>query len=55
VTYFKRDRPLPLVLFDLAKAMLGGSPPEFGDEREISGEELRAAAKRHQSENELRS
>jgi len=55
VTYFKRDRALPLVLFDLARAMMGGPPPNFGDEREISADELRAAAKRHQSENELRS
>jgi hypothetical protein len=35
--------------------MMGGPPPHFGDEREISADELRAAAKRHQSENELRS
>jgi len=55
VTYFKRDRALPLVLFDLARAMMGGKPPHFGDEREGSADELRAAAKRHQSENELRS
>jgi len=55
VTYFKRDRPLPLVLFDFARAMVGGGPPDIGDEREVSREELRAAAKRHQSENELRS
>jgi len=43
------------VLFDLARAMMGGPPPKLGDEREISADELRAAAKRHQSENELRS
>ena|ERR1051326_7224033 len=54
VTYFKRDRALPLVLFDFARAMVGGGPPDLGDEREVSGEELRAAAKRHQTENELR-
>lgn len=56
VTYFKRDRPLPLVLFDLARAMVGGAPPlgDIGDERELTAEELRAAARRHQSENELR-
>ena len=54
VTYFKRDRALPLVLFDLARAMVGGKPPDIGDEREVTADELRAAAKRHQSENELR-
>ena len=54
VTYFKRDRPLPLVLFDLARAMVGGKPADVGDEREVTADELRAAAKRHQSENELR-
>jgi hypothetical protein len=43
-----------LVLFDLARAMVGGAPPNIGDEREVTAEELRAAAKRHQSENELR-
>ena len=55
VTYFKSDRPLPLVLFDVARAMVGGGPPKLGEEKTVSGEELRAAAKRHQSENELRS
>ncbi|MFL5613497.1 MAG: pyridoxamine 5'-phosphate oxidase family protein [Gemmatimonadaceae bacterium] len=55
VTYFKSDRPLPLVLFDVARAMVGGSAPNIGTEREITAEELRAAARRHQSENELRS
>ena len=54
VTYFKSDRPLPLVLFDVARAMVGGGPPNIGEERTVSGEELRAAAKRQQSENELR-
>lgn len=54
VTYYKRDRALPLVLFDLARAMVGGSPPDLGDAREVTADELRAAAKRHQSENELR-
>ncbi|HEY2378420.1 MAG TPA: pyridoxamine 5'-phosphate oxidase family protein [Gemmatimonadaceae bacterium] len=54
VAYFKRDRPLPLVLFDLARAMVGGAPPDIGDQREVTADELRAAARRHQSENELR-
>jgi len=55
VSYYKSDRPLPFVLFDVARAMMGGSPPSLGDQREVSGEELRADAKRRQSENELRS
>lgn len=55
VSYYKSDRPLPLVLFDVARAMLGGPAPSLGDEREIDADELRAAARRHQSENELRS
>ena len=54
VTYFKRDRPLPLVLFDLARAAVGGKPADLGDPQEVTAEELRAAARRHQSENELR-
>jgi hypothetical protein len=55
VSYYKSDRPLPLVLFDVARAMVGGSPPRLGDQREITAEELRAEARRHRSENELRS
>lgn len=54
VSYFKSDRPLPLVLFDVARAMLGGPAPDFGDERTLNAEELRAAARREQTENELR-
>ena len=55
VSYFKRDRPLPLVLFDVARALMGGPQPFAGDQHEVTGDELRAAARRHQSENELRS
>ena len=55
VSFFKRDRALPMVLFDMARALVGGRPPLQGEQQEISGEELRAAAKRHQTENELRS
>lgn len=57
VTYFKRDRPLPLVLFDAARALMGrgGREPFAGDQHEVSADELRAARIRHQSENELRS
>ena len=56
VTYFKKDRPMPLVLFELAKGMVTGQPPKFGDERELDMTELRAAARRNQEgEGELRS
>jgi general stress protein 26 len=54
VSYFKSDRALPLVLFDVARAMLGGPPPNFGEEKTITADELRAAARREQTENELR-
>ena len=54
VSYFKSDRPLPLVLFDVARAMLGGPAPDFGDEQTLSADDLRAAARREQTENELR-
>lgn len=56
VTYFKKDRPMPLVLFELAKGMVTGQPPKFGDQRELDVNELRAAARRNQEgEGELRS
>ena len=55
VSYYKSDRPLPLVLFDVARAMMGGPAPKLGDQREITADEPRAEARRHQSENELRS
>lgn len=54
VSYFKSDRPLPLVLFDVARAMLGGPAPNVGEERTLTADELRAAARREQTENELR-
>jgi general stress protein 26 len=34
--YFKVDRPGPLVLFEIAKAMVTGTPPDVGEIREIS-------------------
>jgi general stress protein 26 len=54
VSYFKSDRPLPFVLFDVARAMLGGPAPDFGEEEFITADELRAAARREQTDNELR-
>ena len=45
VTYSKKDRPTPVVLFNLVKAMITGEPPKVADLREVSSEELRQAAK----------
>jgi len=42
VTYLKVDKPKPLVLFEVAKAMVTGTPPNIGKEREVSGGEVRA-------------
>ncbi|HSJ14271.1 MAG TPA: pyridoxamine 5'-phosphate oxidase family protein, partial [Longimicrobiales bacterium] len=41
VIYMKQDKPTPLVLFEVAKGVLTGSPPDVGDVRELSGSELR--------------
>ena len=43
VTYSKKDRPTPVVLFNLVKAMITGEPPKVADLREVSGDELRQA------------
>ena len=48
VTYSRKDRPTPMVLFSIAKAMITGAPPKVADLREVSGDELRQAAKLHQ-------
>jgi general stress protein 26 len=45
VTYSKKDRPTPVVLFNLVKAMITGEPPKVADLREVSGDELRKAPK----------
>lgn len=45
VTYSKKDRPTPMVLFSLAKAMITGQPPKVADLREVSSDELRQASK----------
>ena len=54
VTYLKKDRPTPLVLFEIAKAMITGKPAELGDQRELDESQLRAAAQRAQTEDRLR-
>ena len=43
VTYSKKDRPAPLVLFNIVKAMITGEPPKVADLRELSERELRQA------------
>ena len=40
VTYLKVNKPKPLVLFEVAKAMVTGTPPKVGVQRELSGEEV---------------
>ena len=46
VTYSKKDRPMPMVLFDIAKAMVTGSPPKVADQRTIDEKELRSSVAR---------
>ncbi len=40
VSYLKVDKPRPVVLFEVAKAMVTGTPPDVGVERQVSGEEI---------------
>jgi general stress protein 26 len=42
VTYQKKDRPMPLVLFSIAKGIVTGEPPKTGDLRELGERELHA-------------
>ena len=41
VTYLKVDKPKPLVLFEVVKGMLTGTPPDVGEQRDLSGQEVR--------------
>jgi general stress protein 26 len=41
VTYLKMDKPRPVILFELAKALVTGKRAEVGVQREVSGEEMR--------------
>ena len=43
VTYSKKDRPMPMVLFEIVKAMVTGSPPKVADLRELGRDELNSA------------
>ncbi len=40
VMYLKVDKPAPVVLFEVAKGMLTGTPPNVGAERRLSGAEI---------------
>jgi len=46
VTYMKVTKPKPVVLFEVAKAMVTGSPPKVGSIRHVSDRELRRDAER---------
>lgn len=52
VTYFKKTKPQPLVLFEIAKAMLTGSAPKLGVERMLGAREV-AKARRSEQERPL--
>ena len=41
VIYLKVDKPKPVVLFEVAKGMMTGTPPDVGTQREVSGPEMR--------------
>jgi general stress protein 26 len=49
VTYSKQDRPLPFVLFEVARGMITGEPPKAADLRELGEKDLRRAVQREQS------
>ena len=42
VTYLKVDKPKPVVLFEVAKGILTGTPPKTGEQRHLSAAELRS-------------
>ena len=41
VIYMKVDKPMPVVLFEVAKGIVTGTAPDIGKERKLSGEEVR--------------
>jgi general stress protein 26 len=43
VTYSKKDRPAPLVLFNIVKGIVTGEPPKTSDVRELGERELKKA------------
>jgi general stress protein 26 len=49
VTYGKKDRSTPMVLFEMARGIVTGRPPTVADVRDLGEAEIRAAKKRGQS------
>jgi len=45
VTYQKKDRPSPLILFNVVKGIVTGDPPKTGDLRELGERELKQGAR----------
>ena len=43
VHYSKTDRPMPLVLFEVAKGIVTGQPPKVADERSLSPSDIAQA------------
>ena len=46
VEYMKVNAPRPVVLFEVAKALVTGTPPNVGEERSLTERELRTEAAR---------
>jgi general stress protein 26 len=49
VVYSKKDRPMPVVLFEIARAMITGEPPKVADLRELNRKELDAGKPKSES------
>ena len=45
VTYLKVDKPRPVVLFEVVKGMVTGSSPDVGEERQVSGTEIKTGGR----------
>ena len=43
VIYFKKTKPQPVILFEMAKAMMTGSTPQLGEERMLGEREIQKA------------
>ena len=43
VIYFKKTKPQPVILFEIAKAMVTGSTPQLGEERMLGEREIQKA------------
>ncbi len=46
IVYGKKDRPMPIVLWEVAKAMVTGNPPDVADIREVGPREIGKAIQR---------